>query len=35
VELEFERTHHLMVYADDVSMLDGNMYTIKETQKLR
>jgi hypothetical protein len=32
--LELNGKHHLLVYADDVDILDGNMNTIRKTQKL-
>jgi hypothetical protein len=31
---ELNRTHHLLVYADDVNLLGVNIDTTKETQKL-
>ena len=30
VWLELDGTHQVLIYADDVNMLGGNMYTIKE-----
>jgi hypothetical protein len=32
--LKLNGTHHILVYADDVNILGGSMYTIRKAQKL-
>jgi hypothetical protein len=34
VGLKLNGTHQLLIYADDVNLLEDNMDTIKKTQKL-
>jgi hypothetical protein len=34
VGLKLNGTHHLLIYADDVNILGGNLHTINKTQKL-
>jgi hypothetical protein len=33
VELKFNRTHQILVYADDVNLLGGNINTLKRNTK--
>jgi hypothetical protein len=32
VDLKLNGTHQLLVYADDVNLLDGNVYTVKKNR---
>ena len=32
--LKLNSTHEILLYADDINILDGNVYTVKKTQKV-